>query len=62
MADWAALKAAEIVDKPGIVQVFHRAGYCKPCNQILAGAAVDLTALKAAIAEALREARTTEIT
>ena len=57
MIDWADEKARVTVDTPGIVKVFNSAGYCKKCNQVLAGASVDLTDLKVQIADALRQAR-----
>lgn len=58
MTDWADEKAAAIVDAPGILQVWHRTGYCRQCRQPIAGSALDLSALKSAIATALRESRT----
>jgi hypothetical protein len=56
MSDWADRKAAQIVDAPGILQVWHKVGYCRKCNQVLSGSAIDLAALKAAIADELRSA------
>lgn len=52
--DDAYLKAEEIVNTPGIIQVFDACGYCRKCKQPLSGAAVDLKKLKEKIAEALR--------
>jgi hypothetical protein len=46
---------AAIVDAPAILQVWHKSGYCQKCNQPIAGSLLDLSALKAAIAKALRE-------
>jgi hypothetical protein len=55
MKDWADQKAEEIVDEPGILQVWHEAGYCRECKQVLAGSAINLTKLKQRIAETIRE-------
>ena len=62
--DWADRLAEQIVDMPGILQVWDKAGYCKkscrncqPCNQPLAASAIDLTLLKKTIANTLREVK-----
>jgi len=57
--DWATRLADQIVDTPGILQVFDGTGYCRKCNQPLAGAAVDLTLLKKTLAETFREIKET---
>ena len=53
--DWADKLAAQILEQEGIVRIFDNAGYCRKCNQPLAGAAVDLTDLKRSMAQAFRE-------
>jgi hypothetical protein len=53
--DWADKKAAEIVDEPGVLHVWPKAGYCRKCNQPISASALCLTKLKARIAEALRD-------
>lgn len=53
--DWADRLASQILEREGIVRIFDRAGYCGKCNQPLAGAMIDLTDLKKAMAETFRE-------
>ena len=55
--DWADRIAQDIVDEPGIIQVFHHGGYCRKCKMPVSGAAVDLSKLKNKIAEAMREVK-----
>ena len=59
MDDWADRLAKDIVDTPGILQVWPKAGYCGKCNQPLAASAVDLTLLKKTLAETFREIKET---
>ncbi len=53
--DWADQLAQEIVDEPGIFQVWQSSGYCRKCRMPIAGALIDLTKLKQRIAEELRK-------
>ena len=53
--DWADRLAQQIVDTPGIIQVWDKAGYCNKCNHPLSGSLMDLSLLKKTLAETFRE-------
>ena len=53
--DWADRLAEQIVDTPGILQVWEKAGYCRECNQPLAASLIDLKLLKKTLADTFRE-------